>query len=389
MEILEIAKYEFLLLIRSIRFKIMTFFYLIIIGLLNVGIAFLNRNGASPMIASLAGFAPYVSSFLFSLISAFTIPFIIGNFLIDDKKTRVNEVIYSKPVSNLKYVMGKFIGSILTLITISLIIIFISSVIQITIAVRPYRIVPYITSLLLICLPTIIFLSGLVFALNFILKNRFIVFLIVVGFSIFSIFIIGDKGFRLIDFSATTLPLNPSDIMGYGNINNEIMQRTAYIFIGLSLIFLSAVFPFRLSESRFLSLKMLIISVVIALIPVFLFKSILNNIYKDKQTRINILTAHNKYSEFPLIKVIHYDMNIKLFPSNHRLKADVKMTVLFPQENIKKAIFVLNSGLKITRLTDKNGSDIPYEREYSILAVDVKTLNNPPEQINISYEGKI
>lgn len=258
MEILEIAKYEFMLLRRSMRFKIMTLLYIVVIGGVNVGIAFLNRNGASPMITSLSGFPPYVSCYLFSFISAITIPFIIGNFLIDDKKSRVDGVIYSKPASSLKYIIGKFIGSLLTLITIALIIMFISSVIQITIAVRPYRIYPYITSFLLICLPTIIFVSGLTFAINFILRNRLLVFLIVVGFSIFSIFIIGDKWLRLLDFPALTLPLNPSDIMGYGNITNEIMQRTAYIFIGLSLVLLSAVFPFRLPERKLLSLKMII-----------------------------------------------------------------------------------------------------------------------------------
>jgi len=390
MEILEIAKYEFLLLRRSMRFKIMILLYIVVIGVVNVVIAFFNRNGVSPMITSLSSFPPYLSFYLFSFISAITIPFIIGNFIIDDKKGRVDGVIYSKPTSSLKYIIGKFIGSLLTLITIALIIMFISSVIQITIAVRPYRIVPYITSLLLICLPTIIFLSGLVFALNFILKNRLIVFLIVVGFSVFSMFIIGERGFRLLDFPAITLHLNPSDIIGYGNINNEIMQRTAYIFIGLSLIFLSAVFPFRLSERKLLSLKMIIISIIIALIPVFLFKSIINNLYKDKQKRINTLTANDKYSEFPLIKVNHYDMNVILFPSKHQLKADVKMNISLPQEEkVDKLVFVLNDGLIVSNITDENGLDLPYNREYSILAVDIQNTDKPPKQIHISYEGKI
>ena len=390
MEILEIAKYEFLLLIRSMRFKIMTVFYIVIIGLLNVGIAFFNRNGMSPMITSISSFAPYLSFYLFSFISAITIPFIIGNFLIDDKKGRVDGVIYSKPTSSLRYIIGKFIGSVSTLITIALIIMFISSVIQITIAVRPYRIIPYITSFLLICLPTIIFLSGLVFVLNFILKNRLIVFLIVVGFSIFSIFIIGEKWLRLLDFPAMTLPLNPSDIMGYGNINNEIIQRTAYIFTGLSLVLLSSVFPYRLTERKFLSLKMLAVYTATVLVPAFLFIFIVNKISNGEQVRRYTLTAQDKYSEFPLVKIDHYDMNIELFPSKHSLKADVRMDLSVQRENnLDKAVFLLNSGLKITKLTDENNNDIPYEREYSILAVDFENSSSPPKQINISYEGEI
>ena len=388
MKILEIAKYEFLLLRRSMRFKLVILLYVIIIGIVNFGIANFNKNGESPLITSLYGFSPYISCFLFSFISAFIIPFIFGNFLVDDKKIRVNEVIYSKPISNIKYIIGKFIGSNLTLITICLIVLLVSSVLQITIAVRAFKIYPYITSFLLICLPMIIFLTGLVYALNFMLKNRFLVFLSVVGISFLSIFIINDKAFRLFDFAAITLPLNLSDIIGYGNITFEIMQRIAYIFLGLSLLFLSAVFPFRLAGIKSLRIKMLIISIVTALIPLFLFIAIISENFKNEEFRINTLKAHDKYSEYPLINVTHYDMDIALFPSKQKLKADVKMSISYSEEkNPEKLIFVLNSGLKITKLTDENENDIPYIREYSILALDVK--NAYPKMINISYDGSI
>lgn len=388
MKILEIAKYEFLLLRRTTRFKLVTLLYIIIIGLVNFGIANINKNGESPLITSLYGFSPYVSCFLFSLISAFIIPFILGNFLIDDKKIRVNEVIYSKPISNVNYIIGKFIGSNLALITICLIILLVSSVLQITIAVRAFKIYPYITSFLLICLPMIIFLTGLVYALNFILKNRFLVFLAVVGISFLSIFIINDKAFRLFDFAAITLPVNPSDIIGYGNITREIMQRIAYVFFGLSLLFLSAVFSFRLAGIKSLRIKMLTISIVTALIPLLLFITIINENFKNEQYRINTLKTHDKYSEFPSTNVTHYYMDISLFPSRQKLKADVKMIVSYSEEkNPEKLILVLNSGLKITKVTDENSNDIPYIREYSIIALDIK--NAHPKIINISYEGSI
>ncbi len=124
MLILNIAKYEFLLLRRTIRFKLVILLYVLIIGLVNLLIAGKDQHGASPMIMSQLGFAPYVSAFFFSLISAFIIPFIVGNFLTDEKNVRVNGVIYSKPMSNLKYIIGKFIGTNLALITICLIAMF-------------------------------------------------------------------------------------------------------------------------------------------------------------------------------------------------------------------------------------------------------------------------
>ncbi len=388
MKILEIAKYEFLLLRRTTRFKLVTLIYVLIIGIVNFGIATFNKNGQSPLITSLYGFSPYLSCYLFSFISAFIIPFIFGNFLIDDKKIRVNEVIYSKPISNIKYIIGKFIGSNLALITICLIVLLVSSILQITLAVRAFKIYPYITSFILICLPMIIFLTGLVYALNFMLKNRFLVFLAVVGISFLSIFIINDKAFRLFDFAAITLPLNLSDIIGYGNITCEIMQRIAYIFLGLSLLFLSAIFPFRLAGIKSLRIKMLIISIVTALIPLFLFIAIINNNSKNEHIRLNTLQVHDKYSEFPPVNVTHYDMDISLFPSKQKMKADIKMNIFYTEEKYpEKLIFVLNSGLKITKLTDENENNIQYNREYSILALDVK--NAYPKMIKISYEGSI
>ena len=390
MKILEIAKYEFLLLRRTTRFKLVILLYVIIIGIVNFGIANFNKNGESPLITSLSSFPPYVSCYLFSFISALTIPFIIGSFLIDDKKIRVHEVMYSKPVSNLTYILGKYTGSIFTIITICLTVLFISLIIQISIAVRPFKIYPYITSLFLICLPTVIFLTGLVFALNSIIKNRLIVLLVVIGFSICSIFIIGERWFRLLDFSAITLPLNQSDIMGYGNITNEIFQRIAYFFMGLFLILFSCLFPFRPTETKLLNIKMLIISTVTFLISALLFIIIINNISGDKRIRINTLIAHDKYSEFPLIGVAHYDMDITLFPSKHRMKVNVKMNISFPEdEKITKLVFVLNSGLKVNNITDENGLNLPYNREYSILAVDIENSDNLPKQIYISYEGTI
>ena len=340
------------------------------------------------MITSLSGFSPYLTCYIFSFISAFIIPFIVGNFLIDDKKIRVNEVIYSKPVSDIKYILGKFIGTNFAIITICLIVLFSASVIQLSIAVRPFMVYPYITSFFLICLPMILFLTGLVYFLNFTVKNRPLVFLIVVIISFLSIFILNDKTYRLFDFAAVTLPLNPSDIMGYGNINLEIMQRIGYIFAGMSLIFLSAVFPFRLPGTKLLRTKMLIISALTAFISVLLFMIILNNNLKSKQIRLDSLSAHNKYADYPISQVTHYDMNIRLFPSTHRLKADVSMVLSYSEnENVKDLIFALNSGLKITKLTDETGIDIPYNREYSIFTIDVKDTHT--KKINVSYEGSI
>jgi hypothetical protein len=178
--------------------------------------------------------------------------------------------------------------------------------------------------------------------------------------------------------------------MGYGNITNEILQRIAYVLFGLSLVTLSSIFPFRLPEKSSLNLKILIISFATIIVSILFFIIIINNILRDKQIRKNTLFAHNKYSEFPTVEVTNYDMNVTLFPSKHRLKANIKMNISYPiEKNLNKLIFVLNAGLKITDITDENGHHLPYIREYSIIDIDTEKNDKSPEQIHISYEGKI
>lgn len=83
-----------------------------------------------------------------------------------------------------------------------------------------------------------------------------------------------------------------------------------------------------------------------------------------------------------------YDIKVQLFPTTHILDATTKIDFV-PQTSLSQLTFELNSALRVQKIVDSTGTDIPFQQEGLSLKI---TLPSPVTQgqassLTVSYKG--
>ena len=154
-----IAFYEARLLFRSWGFRIFSVIGLTIIAILNIAIA--TPAFYSPyFLSSLSGSLPLNSLKLFNIFQGIIVAFIATEFFKRDRKYDSIQVVFARSFSNMEYFLGKVGGILSVFVLLNLAVLSITFVIHFFFSSTLFVWQPYILYMLLICLPTLIFMIG-------------------------------------------------------------------------------------------------------------------------------------------------------------------------------------------------------------------------------------
>ena len=109
--------------------------------------------------------------------------FLAADFLKRDKKLDTNEVLYTRSMSNLEYVIGKTWGILRLFLGLNIIILSIGLLMNIISKSMVVDFGSYISYLLIISVPTIVFSLGLAFVLMSLIRNQAVTFLLLLRHS--------------------------------------------------------------------------------------------------------------------------------------------------------------------------------------------------------------
>src|SRR4030065_623891 len=233
-----VAKYEAKTLRRSWFFRLFSIGALVIMTFMNIGL-FSPIGDEDWELISIPASLPLLNLYLLNIGQAIVVIFLAADFLKRDKKVDTNEVLYTRSMSNFEYIMGKTWGILRLFLGLDVLILLIALVINIISKSMTVDLMSYLSYLLIICVPTIVFSLGLAFMLMSVIRNQAITFLILLGIAALDMFWLYFRFSSIFDYMAFGLPLYKSNVIGFDNLLFILNQRLIYFFLGLSFVFVT------------------------------------------------------------------------------------------------------------------------------------------------------
>ncbi|MFC2116314.1 ABC transporter permease subunit [Bacteroidota bacterium] len=364
--IISVSKYERKTLYRSWFFRIFSIIALFFLFSINMGF-FGFHGGIRWTTRAIAANLPYINVLFINVAQAIIAVFLASDFIRRDKKLDTTEVIYTRPISNGEYVVGKTIG-ILTLF-IGLVILALAMALVFNLIRQDVPVVwqAYLYYPLLITVPTLVFILGLSFILMIIIRNQAVTFVILLGYIGLTLFYFKDKLHGTLDYMAFNLPMVYSDFIGFGDPYMIILHRLAYLSMGLGFIFATIRYLARLPQTgRWHALHFIAFAVL------FVFGGGLGYRYfslyqKEDFNRKEYLTLNNNYADKPIVDIISNTLQVS--QNGRKLQISSELTVRNQNEqHLDTLFFSLNPGFEIDSITSGN-NDVHYSRNRQILKV--------------------
>jgi hypothetical protein len=383
-----VAKYEAKTLRRSWFFRLFSIGSVFIFTFMNIGL-FSPVGNEQWILVAIPSSLPLISLYMLNIGQALVVIFLAADFLRRDKKLDTNEVLYTRPMSNLEYVTGKTIGILRLFLTLDILILAIGLIINIISKRMAIDLLSYLQFLLIICVPTILFSLGLAFMLMSVVRNQAITFLILLGYAALDIFYLYWRIGSVFDYMAFGLPVFKSGMIGFDDLSFILNQRLIYFFLGLSLVFATVVLFKRLPQSKIQRTASYILMIIfLACSGLMCFNTITvykNNIQiKDQVVATNRLFENRKFPSTiqSSLDVVHKGKTIEVTAS-----LEIKNE---NDESLESYLFSLNPGLKVSGVSS-SGKNLHFSSNGHVFEINpVKPLEKgETDSLKILYSGTI
>jgi len=383
-----IAQYEAKTLRRSWFFRLFSIGALAIFTFLNIG--FFSPVGDEPWdLVSISSSVPLVNMYLLNLGQAIVIIFLAADFLKRDKKLDTNEVLYTRSMSNLEYVIGKTWGILRLFLGLDILILAIGLLMNIISKSMSVDYMSYIYYLLIICVPTIVFSLGLSFLLMSVIKNQAVTFMILLGIAALNMFYLWYRMGYIFDYMAFGIPVYKSGIIGFDNLGFIVNQRLLYFFLGMALVLATVLLFNRLPQSKLhttFTTVFLCIFLTGAGICGFNTYSAHRNVLNDKNT---VIEVNRQFENKNFARVT--DASIDFIHKGESFEASADMKILNDnKEPLERYLFSLNPSLNVLRITTA-GKNLNFTKTNHIIEINPGHILNPgqTDSVVIFYEGSI
>lgn len=256
----KIGNFEARILWRSWLFRVFAILILSVLLLFNL-FAVLHVAGGTGWQGRFApGNITYMNFFLFTIVQVVIASFLSADFLGRERKMDTTEVFYTRPVSNLEYVLGKTWGALMVFSGINILVSLLSAVTTLLSPDVPFAVTPLFFHFFVSSVPALFFILGFSFLLMVLLRNQAVTFVLVLGFGAIVLFYLENKHWGVWDFMAFYLPVQYSGFTGFSNLPSLLLQRGTFVLLGLLGIFLTAYTLPRLPGAKRKATYLLVLS---------------------------------------------------------------------------------------------------------------------------------
>lgn len=339
----------------------------------------------------------YIMSFLGG---SFIALFCFGVFLLTfdqikrDEITRIQEVMSSKPVTDIELLTGRLLGVTITLavpMIVFLLAIMIYGLIADVFSIKfgePIELWSIVSFVLLDIGPNFVFFGSLVIVLSLLLKSRLLALLLTLG-CLFVLFWLNSRlpldvsrPFQMVSGSV----IFPSELVPTLLTPMIVFNRIALLLMGVGFLFWSSCLLPRVTQTRFRNSVMGSVSFCLALLVIgtmFGVQALENN-------RINqwveVHDEHFNPSAFPDLHEIRGSVVIK---PGRTLILDLQLDVTVDvDQDIDFILFSLNPGYKISHLTVASQKVTDHEFEHGLLMIPRRYFNSGTNEIEITARGR-
>jgi ABC-type transport system involved in multi-copper enzyme maturation permease subunit len=383
-----VARYEAKTLRRSWLFRLFSILAFGILTLMNIGL-FSPIGDEEWNFMAIPSSMPLLNLYILNIAQSLIIIFLASDFLKRDKKLDTNEVLYTRPMSNMEYIFGKSLGILRLFLGVNILILVVCLIINIISKRAGIDVAAYFEYLFIISIPTLIFSLGFAYILMSIIRNQAVTFLLLLGFAALNMFYLFNRMGSFFDYMLFGFPVFKSALTGFSNINILLAHRIMYTSLGLAFIFVTILVFKRLPQSRTHRLISLVSLSVFLIISAYSAYYFLDNYYDNRNLKNKVIEINSKYENSDFLRVTDADIEIEY--SGHEISARAGLKCLNNNDiPVSEALFSLNPGLSVKEVT-VNGSTGSFSPDGHVLLVDLGSGLQPDSSINISfaYEGVI
>ncbi|MDO9581161.1 MAG: ABC transporter permease, partial [Bacteroidales bacterium] len=383
-----VAQYEAKTLRRSWFFRLFSLGALLIFTFMNLGL-FSPIGDESWELVSIPSSVPLINLYLLNIAQAIVVIFLAADFLKRDKKLDTNEVLYTRSMSNFEYVIGKTWGILRLFLGLNIVILAIGLLMNIISKSMSIDIMSYISFLLIISVPTIVFSLGLAFVMMSVIRNQAITFLILLGIAALNMFYLWFRMGSIFDYMAFGVPVFKSGVIGFDNLSFIINQRLLYFFLGLALVLATVLLFKRLPQSllhRNLTIVFLILFLAGAGFCGYKTYSVYSTGVNDKNL---VIETNKKFENRNFASITDASIDFIHEGESFEASADIKI-INDNKEPLDRYLFSLNPSLNVLKITSA-GRELNYTKTNHIIEIDPGRVLNPgqSDSIYFSYEGTI
>ncbi len=383
-----VAQYEAKTLRRSWFFRLFSLGSLFIFTILNIGL-FSPIGDEDWEMISISSSVPQLNLYLLNIGQAIVVIFLASDFLKRDKKLDTNEVLYTRSMSNFEYIMGKTWGILRLFLGLNIVILSIGMLMNIISKSMSIDFMSYISYLLIISVPTLVFSLGLAFVMMSVIRNQAITFLLLLGIAALDMFWLWFRMGSIFDYMAFGIPVFKSGIIGFDNLWFIVNQRLLYFFLGMVLVLATVLLFKRLPQSRIHRIITIIFLVVFmsgALVCGFNSYSLYSNSIKFKAS---VIDTNRKFEDENFATIT--DAAIDFIHKGKSFEAKAVLKIINENKvSLDRYIFSLNPSLTVTKVTTE-GRELKFTKTNQIIAIDPMTALQPgkTDSLQISYSGTI
>jgi hypothetical protein len=383
-----VARYEAKTLRRSWFFRLFSFGALFIFTILNIGF-FSPIGDENWELVSIPSSVPLINLYLLNIGQAIVVIFLAADFLKRDKKLDTNEVLYTRSMSNFEYIIGKTWGILRLFLGLNIIVLSIGLLMNIISKSMSVDFMSYISYLLIISVPTIVFSLGLAFVLMSLIRNQAITFLLLLGIAALDIFYLWFRMGSIFDYMAFGIPVFKSGILGFDNLGFIINQRALYFFLGMAMVLATVLLFKRLPQSkihRIITIVFLIVFLGGAGICGFRTYSLYRNRIEFKNL---VISTNRKFENRNFASVTGVSINFTHKGKSFEASAYLKI-INDNKVPLDHYLFSLNPALNILSVTS-NRQNLKFEKTNQIVEIDPGRVLDPgqTDSLLISYSGTI
>lgn len=378
-----VAKYETKLLVRSWFFKIFSILSLLVAPIYGAVLLF-DESQISSAIKSVV---PYSLLLIMNVGQAIVSIFLSSEYLKRDKQLDTSEVFYTRPLSNAEYLLGKMWATLRVFFVLDFMILAVALLMSMIKMGFDLDYLSYIWYFLLLCVPTLVFITGLSTTLILIVKNQALTLVLLLAYIGVTLFYIDDIYYYLFDYIGFNLPMLKSTITGFGNISALITHRACYLLLGIGLILCSISLFRRLPNSRYSLLPWRIAACVFLLSGFYSGYRHVSRYTGNEKYRNEIIALNNLHVYDPKMEV---DTCLLEVIQNDDVLTVTASMIVKPVQMSDKFTFCLNPGFSVNSVKS-NGKDIEYERNEHILILDFGRQVDISEmmELRVEYSGKV
>jgi len=383
-----VAKYEAKTLRRSWFFRLFTLGSLFIFTIINIGF-FSPIGDESWSLVSIPSSVPLLNLYLLNIGQAIVVIFLAADFLKRDKKLDTNEVLYTRSMSNLEYVIGKTWGILRLFLGLNIVILSIGLLMNVISKNMVVDFGSYIAYLLIISVPTIVFSLGLAFVLMSLLKNQAVTFLLLLGIAALDMFYFWFRMGTIFDYMAFGVPVFKSSVVGFENLSYILNQRLLFFFLGMALVLTTVLLFKRLPQSK-LHRGFTIIFLFVFLAGAAFCGYNTYSVYRDGTKFKNLVVETNRIYENKNFTSVS-DADITFTHTGETFEASATLKIINDNKvAVDHLFFSLNPSLKVTKVSG-GGRELKFTRTNQILDIDRGSPLSPgnTDSLNISWSGSI